>query len=118
MREIKQGEQSVFIINLTETRTLNDGTKITTPYDLTNFTEIEVCFQVGSTIISKLQTGGKVSVVGPAIDGKITTTMLIADSAGFEIGNGDIEIKETKTDPEVQKFQLLGSFQIVKGICA
>lgn len=117
MRTVIQGEKEVFTINLTETETLGDGTKVTKPFDLTGNTEIEVCFQVSPSKISKTLTGAEVSVIGVDTDGKVQTAMEVADSDAFAVGDGNIEVVVTKGVGEVTKFQILNSFQIAAKIC-
>jgi len=117
MKPVIQGAQVPFTINLTETKNQN-GVKVTTPFDLTGNTEIEVCFKVGSTVVSKKKTvGAGVLIIGAEIDGKISSTLEIADSDGFAPGDGDIEIFETKGAGVVTKFQILKAFQVIEKIC-
>lgn len=117
MRTIIQGEKETFTINLTEKESLSDGTILTKPFDLTGFTEIEVCFKVGTTIKSKKLTLAEVSVIGLDTDGKIQVALEVADSNGFGVGQGSIEVVITKAVGDVTKFQILNSFQIVQKFC-
>ena len=117
MREVIQGEQETFTINLTQTKTLSDGTKVVSPFDLTSNTEIEVCFKVSTIKVTKLKTLTEVSVIGADTDGKIQASLEVADSDSFQAGNGDIEIVVTKPAGAVTKFQILNGFQVVTKIC-
>lgn len=117
MRTIVQGEKETFTINLTEKESLSDGTILTKPFDLTGFTEIEVCFKVDTIKVSKKQTAAEVAVIGADTDGKIQTSLEIANTDSFQVGDGSIEIVITKAAGDVTKFQILNSFQIAAKIC-
>lgn len=72
MLEIIQGEKQTVKPDLTSRKTQK-------AFDLTGFTEIEVCFKAESTIIKKLESLGEVVVVD-ALKGEITTDLLVAET--------------------------------------
>ena len=111
MRQIVQGEQQTFVIQLSRKQ---DNVQF--PFDLTGYTEIQVCFKSNTTIVEK-DTSSDVTVVGPDTDGKIQAILQVADTESFQTGKGDIEVVVTKPAGEVTKWQIPNSFQVSEAIC-
>jgi len=111
MVEVIQGEKQAFTVNV-----VKKGTT-TVPFDLTGFTEITVCFKVGSSVVVKTETGGDVAVVGDPLLGQISVSLTVADTSAMAPGNGDIEVDVEKGAGENTKSQSLDSFIVVASIC-
>jgi len=108
--DVIQGEKQSFTINLKQP----SGS----PFDLTGFTEITVCFKAGSTVVQKLESLAEVSVVGADTLGTITVDLAIADSDSFSpTGEGHIEVHVAFSASDVRKTQILNAFQVTAKLC-
>ena len=111
MIEIIQGEKQPITIDLVSSKT---GKRI----DLTGNTEITVCFQAGSTLISKTKTATEVVVVGDPADGQITADLQVADTDSMPTtSSGSIEVVIDFGSGDVRKSQILEAFQVIQKIC-
>lgn len=72
------------------------------PLDLTNATEIKVCFPGTTAPVELSLTGGDLSVTNAAL-GKVSGTISSAKSAELVVGedqNGQVEVAISSGDPE------------------
>jgi len=108
---IIQGEKQPFELNLSS---LKNGTA----FDLTGFTDITVCFKIGSTTIEKKESDGDVTVVSEP-RGEISTFLTVADTDSLTPGtDGAIEVLVDFGGGDIKKAQDLNAFKVVAKICS
>jgi len=113
MIQVIQGERQPFIIDL-------ESEKTGKPFDLTGFTEIQVCFKAGTTVISKLESvpADNVAVVGGPTNGQISAELAAVDSDTLAAtSGGQIEVIISFSATNIQKTQILDAFAVLDKIC-
>jgi len=115
MLDIIQGEQQPWAFQVT---TKNKSTGKTRPLDLTGFEEITVCFKTESTVITKLESTGDVTV-DDLIFGEISGFLEVAETNGMAATeDGSVEVAVDFGGGVVKKSIITQSHRVTEKICA